>query len=284
MATETTKTNKPISKIGVPGITTPYDIAAVYDGANEKIEEKYLQKEGDTLSTTTLDGSLTLTEYGSIKYDYNNRGEYVLQGGVNEINSITIGSDNLKLYFQGDGLPRYFDGDTDSTILLGSMVGVENGLAPLDENGLIDQSYLPSYVDDVIEGVLSIDGKNFIPATHEDENNIKKKGKIYVDINTKKTYRWSGSEYVEISKSLVLGTGSDNAYYGDKGQTAYIHSQITSDNPHGVTKAHIGLDSITQNTNQVSIDRNLEVDGTIGTPNYEFRYNSSDECIEVFFI
>ena len=41
--------------------------------------------------------------------------------------------------------------------------------------------------------------------------------KIYVDINTNKTYRWSGSTYIEISESIALGTTSSTAYRGDLG-------------------------------------------------------------------
>lgn len=50
-------------------------------------------------------------------------------------------------------------------------------------------------------------------------------GKIYVDLDTNKTYRWSGSIYVEISESLALGETSTTAYRGDRGKTAYDHSQ-----------------------------------------------------------
>ena len=57
--------------------------------------------------------------------------------------------------------------------------------------GTIPADNLPGYVDDVIEGTLST-----FPATGET-------GKIYVDTTTNKTYRWSGSAYVEISASLA---------------------------------------------------------------------------------
>lgn len=43
-------------------------------------------------------------------------------------------------------------------------------------------------------------------------------GKIYVDITTNKTYRWSGSSLVEInSGGVVLGETAETAYAGDKG-------------------------------------------------------------------
>lgn len=70
--------------------------------------------------------------------------------------------------------------------------GVANGLATLDGSGLVPASQLPSYVDDVLEFA---DLASF-PATGET-------GKIYVALDTLKTYRWSGSAYVEISASAV---------------------------------------------------------------------------------
>lgn len=49
-------------------------------------------------------------------------------------------------------------------------------------------------------------------------------GKIYVDKSNNKTYRWSGSDLVEISASLALGTTSSTAFRGDYGNTAYQHA------------------------------------------------------------
>lgn len=102
---------------------------------------------------------------------------------------------------------------SDVSAVATSAKGVANGVAELDANGLVPSSQLPSYVDDVVEySALS----NF-PATGET-------GKIYVDTNSKKIYRWSGSQYTEISASLALGTTSSTAFAGDKGQTAYTHA------------------------------------------------------------
>lgn len=108
--------------------------------------------------------------------------------------------------------------------------GNANGYAGLDSNGKVPISQLPSYVDDVLEYA----NVGAFPATGEN-------GKIYVAIDTNFTYRWSGSAYVEISQSLALGETSSTAYRGDRGKTAYEHSQLTSGNPHNVTKSDVGL-------------------------------------------
>lgn len=97
-----------------------------------------------------------------------------------------------------------------------TLKGAVNGVAELDESGKVPSSQLPSYVDDVLE----FDSQSAFPGTGES-------GKIYVAKDTNKTYRWSGSAYTEISASLALGETSSTAYPGDKGKTAYEHSQAT---------------------------------------------------------
>ena len=64
--------------------------------------------------------------------------------------------------------------------------------------------------------------------------------KIYVAEDTNKTYRWSGSAYVEISESLAIGETSSTAHRGDHGKAAYDHTQLTN-NPHNVTAEQVGL-------------------------------------------
>ena len=94
-----------------------------------------------------------------------------------------------------------------------SLKGTANGVAELDANGKVLTSQLPSFVDDVIEA------ENFAVLPTEGET-----GKIYVTLDNNKTYRWSGSAYVEISASLALGETDSTAYRGDRGKVAYDHA------------------------------------------------------------
>ena len=114
-----------------------------------------------------------------------------------------------------------------------SKLGAANGVAELDSSGKVPSTQLPSYVDDVLEYA----SESAFPATGET-------GKIYVAKDTNKTYRWGGSSYVEISESLALGETSSTAYRGDRGKAAYDHSQLTSGNPHNVTKTDVGLGNV----------------------------------------
>jgi hypothetical protein len=70
--------------------------------------------------------------------------------------------------------------------------GAANGVAPLDASSKIDSTYLPSYVDDVVE----VANYAALPVTGET-------GKIYVTLDTNFTYRWSGSVYVKIGQPIA---------------------------------------------------------------------------------
>ena len=97
--------------------------------------------------------------------------------------------------------------------------GLAGGVATLGTDGKVPSTQLPSYVDDVLE----YDNSDSFPATGET-------GKIYVAKDTNKTYRWSGSQYTEISASLVIGEKSSTAYAGDKGKANADNIKAIQDN------------------------------------------------------
>ena len=112
-------------------------------------------------------------------------------------------------------------------------------------SGVIDAAHLPSYVDDVIEGYLN-GGKFYTTKSSSGaySGEIKAEaGKIYVDLNSNKTYRWGGSAYVIISETIALGTTHSSAGYGDESRAAYNHSTATG-NPHKTTKTDLGLGNV----------------------------------------
>lgn len=101
--------------------------------------------------------------------------------------------------------------------------GVAGGVAELDSTGKVLAAQLPSFVDDVIDGYLS-SGKMYKEAAHNTLI-VGEAGKIYIDLHTSKTYRWSGTAYAVISDTVTLGETSSTAYRGDRGKIAYDHSQ-----------------------------------------------------------
>lgn len=101
-------------------------------------------------------------------------------------------------------------GDTTITNSLNAFIstkGQPGGLAELDSTGKVPAAQLPSYVDDVLEY-----------STKAQFPQIGETGKIYVSKDTNLTYRWTGTQYLEISQSLALGETPSTAYSGDKGK------------------------------------------------------------------
>lgn len=127
---------------------------------------------------------------------------------------------------------------TDLPTKLSQLENDDNYIQAID--GIIPAQYLPSYVDDVLE----YSDKSKFPNPGDN-------GKIYVDTSTNLTYRWSGSDYVEISKSLALGTTSTTAYRGDHGLIAYQHTSVIG-NPHGLTLGDLSVTVDAETINYLS--------------------------------
>ena len=78
--------------------------------------------------------------------------------------------------------------DLAAAALPASQKGAAGGVATLDGSGKIPASQLPDYVDDVLE-VASFAS---LPASGVS-------GKIYIALDTNQTYRWTGTQFVEVS-------------------------------------------------------------------------------------
>lgn len=97
-------------------------------------------------------------------------------------------------------------------------MGIANGLATLDANGLVPASQLPSYVDDILE----FDTKALLTAATV-ASGAQTKGKIYLvdadesDSGVTNQYRWSGSAYVKLVPSPgttdAVVEGATNKYF-----------------------------------------------------------------------
>lgn len=103
---------------------------------------------------------------------------------------------------------------------------------PVGDDGKIPNSYLPADIgaDEIVSGYY-FDGAFYADKGHTTVI-AGDPEKLYVDLDTNKTYRWDATAgYVQVGSSLALGTTHDSAYYGDFGDKAYKHSQATG-NPH----------------------------------------------------
>lgn len=164
-----------------------------------------------------------------------------------------------------------------------SEMGVANGVATLNSQGKVPASQLPSYVDDVIElpwgtsdPSLPEEGFSYYNSSSKKirsytvsgwEEKYPESGKIYVNPDNNKIYRWAGTStgLVEISSSLALGETSSTAFPGNRGknledQMSIVQTKLNgydqlgtpalqshtnnTNNPHNVTKAQIGLSNV----------------------------------------
>ena len=188
-----------------------------------------------------------------------------------EIEEATAGSNEaLNTHIQDKSNPHQVTKEqvglgnvTDDAQVKRSEMGMPEGVATLDATGKVPSSQLPSFVDDVIE----VDSFDLLPETGET-------GKIYVTKDTNLTYRWSGSQYVEISESLALGETSSTAYPGDKGKaTTDKVNAHTSDynNPHEVNKLQVGLGNV---------DNTADLDKPVSNATQELVDNTKKELEE----
>lgn len=132
---------------------------------------------------------------------------------------------------------------SDTSKISTSAIGVANGVAPLNASSQIDPSYLPSYVDDVIEGYYnSTDGKFYEEDTYTTEI-TPEAGKIYIDLSTNKSYRWGGTTYVEmptgstVSVTQGLSSGTTVGTITIDGTTTTLYAPEDTDTKVTQTKA-----------------------------------------------
>lgn len=159
---------------------------------------------GRGISSTAINGSNHLI----ITYSDGDTSDAGLVAGTSPAWGGIIGSLASQTDLQAalDGKASSAQGAKADSSVQSSEKGAALGVATLDSGGKVPAAQLPSYVDDVIEAA------NYaaLPATGD-------AGKIYVTLDTNKTWRWSGSSYVEISASPgstdAVTEGATNLYF-----------------------------------------------------------------------
>ena len=199
--------------------------------------EKYLNYDGliKLWTKTKNQDTLTLNAAKNYTNDSISAAKNELQTKING-NSSSITT--LNGYFS-NGIANKALGDKNgnditATYMLANLRGAANGVCPLGSDSKIPNSYLPSYVDDVLE----YDSYSNFPTTGE-------AGKIYVAKDTNKTYRWSGTQYTEISASLAIGETTGTAYDGGKGKDLADRLSIVENN-YVVRMSEDGVSSYSQ--------------------------------------
>ena len=227
-------------------------IFSVSDNRLDKYENGFSSASVGTVPSKKSDGAIEWksivipqTSWGNITGTLSNQADLfnALSGKANSSHTHT--KSEITDFSHNHDERYYTEDEIDSKLnskLNSSLKGANNGIAELDSIGKVPSSQLPSYVDDVLE----FNSQSNFPSTGET-------GKIYIAKDTNKTYRWSGTNYVEISSSLALGETSSTAYRGDRGKIAYDHSQAT----HAPTNAEANqnaFSNITVGTTTIAAD------------------------------
>lgn len=179
-------------------------------------------------------------------------------------------------------------------------MGVAQGVAILDENGLVPSSQLPSFVDDVIDCYATYtkadDGTLSNIVLYKDAEHqtliVGESGKIYVDVTDATTFinpinsevlsqttpqsayqfRWTGTQFAVVGAPTVIGEITGTAFDGGRGKAledkTNAHIANTS-NPHNVTVQQIG--AIPTGGLKTINGTNLEGEGNI-----DLIYNADD--------
>lgn len=202
-----------------------------FDAVIDGVYQGQLIRLGDTYDNLTLGVDTTTSNQISIKNKgtkcFNFTGNFnhnTNQYTITDLTPSTTGADaqsygflptNMELadtyvpqYNSSPANKKYVDGKVqdlrtyaDTNFINTTQKGSANGVATLDGNGKVPSSQLPSYVDDVVEGYY-YNGQFYTDSAHT-QLITPETGKIYVDLNTNKTYRWGGTTYVEISQSTI---------------------------------------------------------------------------------
>ena len=199
--------------------------------SNKLLVASDLSAKADKVSGATDNDIALLDNTGNLKDSNKKLSDY--QEKLTDGNGVVIdSSNNIKL---------------DLTYLTASRVGyisatekgAHSGVAELDSTGKVPSSQLPSYVDDIVDGYYKeADGKFYEDSAYTTEI-VGESGKIYISVDTDIQYRWTGTAFAALGGALQLGETASTAYRGDRGKTAYDHSQITDgSNPHN-TKANV---------------------------------------------
>lgn len=207
-ATDTTYSDATTSASGLMSASDKTKLNGIAAGAEENVIET-VKVNGTALTPSNKAVDVTVPTATS---DLTNDSNFVVDANYSHITVDSSLSGSSSNPVENQAVHTALAGKLDT-----SLKGANSGLAELDANGKVPSSQLPSFVDDVVEAA------NYaaLPATGET-------GKIYVTLDDNKTYRWSGSAYVEISAGLALGDTSSTAFRGDYGSIAYSHATDSS--------------------------------------------------------
>ena len=240
-----------------------------------------VQSSTSSAQSTSLNTTISLADaYGDIKNPYGTKtANYVLAGPTTGsaaapsfralvaadipdlsgtyLTSYTETDPTVPSWAKASSKPTYTASEVGAVAT--TAVGAASGVAPLNASSKIDSTYLPSYVDDVVEGYY-YNNKFYTTSAHTTEI-TGEAGKIYVDLSTNGTYRYTGSTYAEIGSggsvvtiSRDLTTGTKSATITVNGTDYDIYSVSDTDNKvyQSVSSSNLDLPLLLRNNTESS--------------------------------
>lgn len=196
-------------------------------------------KVGNSEATSWYAGSVVSFTYDGTYWIMNDRQkEDVDTNQKVKAGSVTFGSSDTVNFISGSNNLTVTGNASDDTITISL-------------TGTLPSTMIPGSVDEIIEGYFNADEGKFYKTksgTTYSSEITGETGKIYVDLSTNKTYRWSGSAFVEISASLVLGTNEDTAAPGNHKHKIASHTHTVT----GASYTPAGSVTVTPNTTTVN--------------------------------
>lgn len=172
----------------------------------------------DSTGHVVIGSALTASDVGAVPTSRTVNGHALSSNVTVGVADITVprpvGQQSISLGTWISGVDGSMDGLDERIGSIEGSIGDANGLCPLDSNGLVDSSYLPSFVDDVIEayarsGQTAL-SQNWL-ATGSASGTVitPEAGKIYVlmadsgDYSANSQFRWGGTTYVKLNDGGV---------------------------------------------------------------------------------
>lgn len=235
---------KYILSLGIPqgqkGDTGNQGIQGVTGVGISKVEQTGGTHAAGTLDTYTIyftDGTTTTFQiYNGANGE--GSGDFLANGTVPMTGDLNMNSHKVTGVAtptaDTDAAPKGYVDSAAEARIPATQKGQAGGVATLDDSGKVPSAQLPSmdYIPTsqkgAASGVAELDSTGRVPSS-------------------------------QLPSSLALGETSSTAYRGDRGKTAYDHSQITTGNPHGTTAADVGAVPTTRTVNGKALSANIQL-------------------------
>ena len=175
---------------------TPSAVKAAYELASGKSTVSYSQTVAQSASGAYEIGKITINGTATTIYGKDLNTTYTFaEGTTNGAFTVTpSGASAQTVKIHGLGNMAYED-----------KADYVSASSLYDEGTtIIKQDHLPSYVDDVVEGYYDATANKFYKDAAKTTELEGESGKIYVDLLTNHSYRWSGSTWVDMTGPTLI--------------------------------------------------------------------------------